>query len=86
MRAVPTQQLTDGELFYIIERGVRFTGMPAWSTGTAAGEESSWQLVHFIRQLSRLTPEQLARMQVLNPRSPEEVRQEIAEQEFLDGK
>ena len=86
MRAAPTQQLTDGELFYIIERGVRFTGMPAWSTGTAAGEESSWQLVHFIRQLSQLTPEQLARMQNLNPRSPEQVRQEIAEQEFLSGK
>jgi enoyl-CoA hydratase/carnithine racemase len=32
------------------------------------------------------TGEQLARMQDLNPRSPEEVRQEIAEQEFLSGK
>jgi hypothetical protein len=60
--------------------------MPAWSTGTAAGEGSSWQLVHFIRELPRLTPEQLARMQELNPRSPEEIRQEIAEQEFLSGK
>jgi mono/diheme cytochrome c family protein len=86
MRAAPTQQLTDGELFYIIEHGVRFTGMPAWSTGTAAGEESSWQLVHFVRELSRLTPGQLARMQELNPRSPEEIRQEIAEREFLGGK
>ena len=86
MRAAPTQRLTDGELFYIIEHGVRFTGMPAWSTGTAAGEESSWQLVHFVRELSRLTPGQLARMQELNPRSPEEIRQEIAEQEFLGGK
>jgi mono/diheme cytochrome c family protein len=76
MRAAPTQQLTDGELFSIIERGVRFTGMPAWSTGTAAGEESSWRLVHFIRHLSQLTPTQLARMQELNPRSPEQIRQE----------
>ena len=86
MRAVPTQQLTDGELFYIIEHGVRFTGMPGWSTGTVAGEESSWQLVHFVRELPHLTPEQLVRMQDLNPRSPAEVRQEIAEQEFLSGK
>ena len=32
MRRTPTQSLTDGELFYIIENGVRLPGMPAWST------------------------------------------------------
>src|SRR5262249_36175555 len=32
MRQAGTQSLTDGELFYIIENGVRLTGMPAWST------------------------------------------------------
>jgi mono/diheme cytochrome c family protein len=30
MRLAQTQGLTDGELFAIIEDGVRFTGMPAW--------------------------------------------------------
>ena len=85
MRAAATQQLTDGELFYIIEHGIRFTGMPGWSTGRG-GEESTWQLVHFIRQLPRLTPGQVARMQALNPRAAEEIRQEIAEEEFLNGK
>src|SRR2546425_1102456 len=34
MRLAATQSLSDGELFYIIEKGVRFTGMPAWSIGT----------------------------------------------------
>ena len=29
MRSAATQELSDGELFYIIEHGVRFTGMPA---------------------------------------------------------
>lgn len=24
------QSLTDGEIFYIIHNGIRFTGMPAW--------------------------------------------------------
>ena len=38
MRQAPTQNLTDGELFWIIENGIRFTGMPAWSTGTKDGE------------------------------------------------
>ena len=30
MRATNTQSLTDGELFSIIEHGIRLTGMPAW--------------------------------------------------------
>jgi mono/diheme cytochrome c family protein len=85
LRAGPAQQLTDGELFYIIENGVRFTGMPAFATGTPAGEEDSWKLVHFIRHLPRLSESEQERMKELNPRSPEEIRQEIAEEEFLRG-
>ena len=85
LRAEPTQGLTDGELFYIIENGVRFTGMPAFATGTAEGEAESWKLVHFIRRLPRLSEAERERMKELNPRSPEEIRQEIAEEEFLRG-
>ena len=85
LRAEPTQRMTDGELFYIIENGVRFTGMPAFATGTAEGEEESWKLVHFIRRLPRLSAPELERMKELNPRSPEEIRHEIAEEEFLRG-
>jgi mono/diheme cytochrome c family protein len=86
MRLAPTQQLSDGELFWIIENGVRFTGMPAWSTGDKNGEEASWRLVHFIRYLPNLTAADLKQMETLNPRSPEEIRQEIEEQEFLSGR
>jgi mono/diheme cytochrome c family protein len=85
MRLATTQDLTDGELFYIIEHGVRFTGMPGWSTGTDSGAASTWQLVHFIRQLPRLTEQDLEQMQTLTPRSPAEVRQEIEEERFLHG-
>lgn len=85
MRLAPTQDLTDGELFYIIERGIRFTGMPAWSTGTPEGEESSWKLVHFIRHLPRITEADLERMQGMNPAPPESIRQQIAEEQFLGG-
>jgi hypothetical protein len=77
--------MTDGELFYIIENGVRLTGMPAWSTGTEDGKEATWHLVHFIRELPRLTPEQIEQMKAMNPRSPDEVRQELEEQKFLQG-
>jgi len=41
--------------------------------------------VHFIRRLKDLTPEQLAEMKVLNPRSPEEIREELDDQRFLAG-
>jgi mono/diheme cytochrome c family protein len=85
MRGGPTQALTDGELFYVIEHGIRFTGMPAWSTGTAEGETASWQLVHVIRHLPRLSVEERAKMEALMPRSPEDVRQEIEEEQFLSG-
>ena len=74
MRLPRTQQLTDGELFYIIENGVMLTGMPGWSTGTPEGENSSWQLVHFIRRLPSLTPDDLQEMERLNPRSRDGVR------------
>ena len=44
MRVDSTQTLTDGELFYIIEVGVRFTGMPAFGTGKEdpAGDKLAW--------------------------------------------
>jgi mono/diheme cytochrome c family protein len=85
MRLDRTQNLSDGELFWIIENGIRFTGMPAWSTGTNEGETASWHLVHFIRRLPKLTPEELADMESLNPKPPAEIRQQIAEEEFLKG-
>ena len=86
MRGPRTQSMTDGELFYVIERGITFTGMPAWSTATAEGEQDSWRLVLFIRHLSQLTTEELERMEQLNPRSPGQERRDQDIQDFLSGK
>ena len=85
MRQAATQTLTDGELFWIIEHGIRFTGMPGWSTGTTEGAEASWQLVHFIRHLPHLTDSELQEMEALNPRSPAQVRQDLEAERFLRG-
>jgi mono/diheme cytochrome c family protein len=85
MRARPTQALSDGELFSIIEHGIRLTGMPGWSTGTAEGEAASWGLVHFIRRLPTITAEELAEMEGLNPRSPQQFREEEEARRFLAG-
>ena len=80
-----TQSFGDGTLFYVIEHGVRFTGMPAFGTGTLESEESSWNLVNFIRHLPKMTSEQLEEMAAMNPRPPAEIRQEIEAERFLRG-
>lgn len=85
MRQAATQELTDGELFYIIENGVKMTGMPAWGTGTADGETATWHLVQFIRHLPRLGADELAEMEALNPRSPAAWRALEEERRFLAG-
>lgn len=84
MRKQGTQKMTDGELFYIIENGVRLTGMPAWG-GTAHGQEDSWKLVRFIRHLPSLTQAEIRKMESLNPKSPEDIEEEKQEEEFLKG-
>ena len=40
-------------MFYIIQNGVRWTGMPAWKHDHTA--EETWRLVSFIRTLPGLT-------------------------------
>ena len=84
MRLPATQALSDGELFEIIESGVRFTGMPGWGDGTPEGVESSWTLVHFIRHLPALTASELDRMQQLNPKTADELREEEEIRRFLE--
>lgn len=85
MRAAATQELLDGELFSIVENGIRLTGMPAWGTGTPEGERASWVLVHFIRRLPKLTDEDIARMEALNPKTSEQWREEEEARRFLAG-
>lgn len=85
MRLPATQNLTDGELFYIIENGIKMTGMPAWGGGTEEGERMTWELVHFIRHLPSLDEAEIAEMEALNPRSADEWRALEEEQRFLRG-
>ena len=85
MTLAATQSLSDGELFSLIENGVRLTGMPGFGSGTAESAHGSWGLVHFIRHLPKLTAEELAEMQKLNPKAPAEWQQMQAEEAFLAG-
>ena len=86
MRLPATQRLSDSELFYIIENGVRLTAMPGWGGGSVHDEQESWKLVHFIRHLPQLSDEEKAEMKKLNPTSPDELREEQEEEDFLKGK
>ena len=84
MRLPDTQNLTDGELYYIIHNGIRLTGMPAWGEANEK-DEDSWKLVLFIRHLPKLTPEEEKDMELSNPKSTMEHDEEIQEEEFLKG-
>jgi mono/diheme cytochrome c family protein len=84
MRQPETQQMTDGELFFSIQNGIRMTGMPAWG-GSSHDEQDSWKLVRFIRHLPQVTAEEERAMQGLNPKSPDELQEEQEEREFLNG-
>jgi mono/diheme cytochrome c family protein len=84
LRLEDTQKLSDGELFWIIENGVRFTGMPAFG-GSAHSQEDSWKLVLFIRYLPQLTMEDRVEMESENPKGPHEHEEDQEEQDFLRG-
>jgi len=86
LRLPETQNLTDGELFWIIENGVRFTGMPAFSNGGEhGGMQGSWKLVHFIRHLPHLTATERIEMEHYNPKGPDDRAEEQQENDFLNG-
>jgi mono/diheme cytochrome c family protein len=82
MRQPETQNLTDGQLYYIIHNGIRLTGMPAW--GAPGGDDDSWKLVLFIRHLPRMNPEEIKEMEHFNPKSAMERSEENEEQLFLN--
>ncbi|WP_447984733.1 c-type cytochrome [Nitrospira sp. Nam74] len=85
LRAAETQRMSDGELFYTIHNGIRFTGMPAWGKGRPEDDLESWKLVHFLRHLPHITEEELEVMRTLNPKSLKERQQEAEFERFLEG-
>jgi len=86
LRTAQTQNRSDGEIFWIIENGVRLTGMPAFGdSGEHGNAQDSWKLVHFIRHLPALTVEERIEMEKYNPKGPDELKEEQEERDFLSG-
>jgi len=51
-----TQQMTDGQLYFIIAKGIRYSAMPSFETHHK--REEIWRFVLWLRHLSRLTPQE----------------------------
>jgi mono/diheme cytochrome c family protein len=47
-------QHTDGELFYMISRGVPNSAMPAWQS--VLTDRERWEIAHYLRELASGTP------------------------------
>lgn len=85
MRQASTQNLSDGELYYVIRNGVRLTGMPAWGNPAFKRDDESWHLVVFIRHLPQITAPELEEMKRLNPKAEADREEEKREEDFLNG-
>ena len=56
LRQPETQNLTDGEIHYIIQNGVRLTGMPALGNPHVGQDDNAaWKLVLFVRSIGLTT-------------------------------
>ncbi len=53
--------------------------------GTEEGEHASWELVWFVRHLPNLTPEDITKMEALNPKSAAQLELEQQMRDFLKG-
>jgi mono/diheme cytochrome c family protein len=84
LRQPATQNLSDGEIFWIIEHGVRFTGMPAF-TSHGGDQQDTWKLVLFIRHIASLSPAERMDMEQHNPKGPEDRQEEKDENNYLDA-
>ena len=84
LRLDATQRKTDGELYGIIQNGVRLSGMPGFGN-PGNGDLETWKLVFFLRHLPALTAEEEVEMENANPITPAELKERQAEDAFLNG-
>ncbi len=49
-----TQEMSDGEIYFIIKQGIRYSGMPAFGK-PGDDDEHAWKMVAYVRHLPQLT-------------------------------
>lgn len=84
LRSPETQSKSDGELYAIIQNGIRMSGMPAFGE-PGVHDHGTWELVQFLRHLPALTPQEELEMQGMNPVTPSELKEQQSEEDFLSG-
>jgi mono/diheme cytochrome c family protein len=57
LRSDDTQEMSDGELYWVIKNGVRWSGMPAFGE-PGDDDEYVWKIVAYVRHLPKLTPQE----------------------------
>lgn len=82
MRQKHTQEMSDGELYFTIQNGIRLSGMPAFG-GQGDDDLDSWKLVVFMRHLPALSTSEQVEMTTMNPKSAQEFEEEQEEESFL---
>jgi|SRR5579875_926650 len=72
------QHWTDADLYWIIQNGIRLTGMPSWSSSIS--ESDTWKLAQFIHALPQLDAERATAgpANAVPPSAPEQKRELIA--------
>ena len=68
-----TSDMTEGEIFHVIQNGIRFSGMPAFGQpGDTEGAREHWEVVYFIRHLPDLMDSEIEEMRAWNPKTRDE--------------
>ena len=67
--------LTPAEQFWTIKHGVKLTAMPAW--GKTHSDELIWDMVAFLRQLPKMSPEQYKATVASAPEDHEEMMEKM---------
>ena len=66
------QHWSDADMFWIIQNGVRMTGMPSWKVSIS--EADTWKVVHYIRYLPQMDAESAAQENKPTTTKPEAER------------
>ena len=55
LRSADTQEMSDGELYWVVKNGVRWSGMPAFGK-PGDDDQHAWKIVAYVRHLPKMTP------------------------------
>jgi len=57
LRSDDTQEMSDGELYWVVKNGVRWSGMPAFGK-PGDNDEHAWKMVAYVRHFPKLTADE----------------------------